>query len=40
MDECTRQKLSGTIPVLDLGPVSMKGKTAEISVFAVPVDGN
>ncbi len=37
IDECTRQSLSETIQVENLGPAQIKGKAQEVMVYAVPV---
>jgi len=38
IDECTRQGLSGAIQVVDLGPVQIKGKAQEVTIYSVPVE--
>jgi adenylate cyclase len=37
IDECTRNSLSTSIQVMDLGPAQIKGKVSEVMIFAVPV---
>jgi adenylate cyclase len=37
IDECTRQSLSPSIRVLDLGPAEIKGRADDVSIYAVPV---
>ena len=37
IDESTCQSLSGAIQVINLGPAQIKGKTQEITIYAIPV---
>jgi adenylate cyclase len=37
IDECTRNSLSTSIQVMDLGPAHIKGKASDVMIFAVPV---
>jgi class 3 adenylate cyclase len=40
IDECTRLSLCEAIQVVNLGPVQIKGKTQEVTVYSVPVGQN
>ena len=40
IDESTRQSMSGSIQIENLGPVQIKGKAQEVTIYSVPVGQN